>query len=304
MNVINKVDGVATIITTDGDGTVTAEDVDITTLNVNAAWTPGFAASAGMTYGMNAFASLLDALKAVGPGTTKITITSDITESVPGVAKYPPPVLPVELSNDLVIGATDGCTVQWDAVAGQPQALMISFRKAEGVEEDVTVTFNNIEWNSTGVSYQTFEFGEYDAETKSGINAVKAVVDATTILNIPSIAVREGSEFEVVDGGKLIVNYEVLNVEGSFKVTGNEEFVVGSAATEDRQAFIKYAKIAGDATITDNYTVVREFAEIRAGGTFTADNAQIEVGKLIDGYSWVLAAVVDNSTLFPLLVCR
>ena len=105
-------------------------------LYVDAGFTDALIEIAGLEKGVNAFTSLAGALSAVTSETTKIAVSTDITEDVPAEA------ITVTLNQSLdIVGTTDNVSVVTMNNGGYN---VVMFEAAEGAS-DISVNFENIE---------------------------------------------------------------------------------------------------------------------------------------------------------------
>ena len=130
--------------------------------------------------GVNAFTSFTDALKNLTPYTEKITIQTALTESASADK------ITVALAQDLVIDGT-GKNIDWTSGSN-----WIWFKKADGVEGDVTVSFENINLNASAANKSFFFGTDVKVDGNSSINIWNANIQATG-----KVDVAAGGEFNV-----------------------------------------------------------------------------------------------------------
>ncbi len=211
--------------------------------------------------GVNAFTSFTDALKNLTPYTEKITIQTALTESASADK------ITVALAQDLVIDGNDQ-TVEWNEGSN-----WIWFKKADGVEGDVTVSFENFNLNASAAK-KSFFFG------------TDVAVDENSSINIWNASIQATGKVNVAAGGEFNVAKEELQIQagGSLNVTGYEDFVAANAALADRQVFLQYSRnVYGDINVTDSYMAIYQDIYLKDNATFTADNALIQFGTGADG---------------------
>ena len=211
--------------------------------------------------GVNAFASFTEALKNLTPQTKEISIESAISESATADK------ITVALTQDLTIDGT-GKNIDWTSGSN-----WIWFKKADGVEGDVTVSFENFNLNASSAN-KTFFFG------------TDIAVDGNSSINIWNANIQATGKVNVAAGGEFNVAKEELQIQagGSLNVTGYENFVAANAALADRQVFLQYSRnVYGDINVTDSYMAIFQDIRLKDDATFTADNALIQFGIGADG---------------------
>ena len=213
--------------------------------------------------GVNAFASFVEALKNVIADTAAIVLSGDVTEDIPAEA------LTVTLAQDLEI-------------------------KGEGV-----VTLNNGGYKRLTFAGADVKFSgvELVAPKTQIIFGIAATADAAAIpanVEIASdalvsayvVAVMEGSDVNVLEGGKFISTGEVMNIQGTLNATGSDSFDAKAEdlTADDRQTVAHYTWGYGTINLTNNYnTIYSQLRLIGADSELNLDNARLEVGKTVAG---------------------
>ena len=254
-------DDVSVIYGADGD--VTLVNVDTSVLYVDATFAGEYGAEveAGKFCGINAFASFADALKNVGENTNGIEISGSLAESATTDN------ITVAMSKDLIIS---GGSVNWNAGKG-----WIQFKKADGVEGTVNLTFEDFQLTG-GASGNTKVF--YFA------NGTNTTIGDGASIEFYNGAIQPGAIVTVKKGGELLCMKEALQVQASgdlraqLIVEGEEGFDTAAATLADRMAYTKYANVYADVIVTDSFYSAYDYINVRESGKFVADNSVVEIG--------------------------
>ena len=217
----------------------------------------------GMVFGLNAFASFTDALKAVGWGAGEINVSGGIIDNDSDEN------IVVDLKNNLTVRGVDQ-----EANIVQINARVIDFRKHESVAGDVTLKFENFILDTLDTDTQIL-LGDSQNENY----AIAVELDETSaIKGRVNVQVGVGCTVTMADGSFLYTESDALDVRGTLSVTGCIENV-DDVTKEDLQVVPNYMKVdGGRAELDDTYMFAYSDIRVNNGGSFTANNSVVRVG--------------------------
>ena len=177
----------------------------------------------------------------------EITVNGDIAEDGPADS------LEVALSGNLVIaGATANAA---DSVVLNTKKKIV-FVRAEGATGDIELKLTNVDLSvgNSGMIY----FGDEEATT-----AIDVVMDSTSKVYAYLVRVGTDSTLDMQTGSQMIVAKEVLRIEGTLNVTGEDDFeaLQSPSASSERQLTTAYTWVRNDANLNLTNTYMSSYSQ-------------------------------------------